>query len=389
MIDVLQRYCEVNLNPGLVGLVDYVNGIDDAGGCLPFDAFMEMALYQPGLGYYAGGLMPFGEQGDFITAPESGRLFGRCLARSVASVMHQLEQGVVLELGAGSGVLAADLLQELDRLDALPERYYILERSGAMCALQRATLSRQVPELARRVEWLEALPEKPLRGVVFGNEVCDAMPVQRFCWLDGEVTELGVRVSGSALSMCERSAGEALQAEVNRLAREYQWSGRYQSELCPVLPAWAQSLADCLASGLLLLIDYGYGQTEYYHPQRSMGTLMCHYRHHAHDDPLWFPGLQDITAFVDFTRLAEAVTDAGMQLEGYASQAQFLVACGIEQVMATFDSQDTQRFLQLSNEAKRLLLPGEMGERFKFIGFSRDLPAAVTGFSSQDLRSRL
>lgn len=363
--------------------------IDDAGGCLPFDGFMEMALYEPGLGYYAGGLTPFGEQGDFITAPESGSLFGRCLARSLASVLRQMEQGAVMELGAGSGELAADLLRELDVLDALPEQYFILERSGVMRALQRETLSRKVPELECRVEWLERLPQQPLSGVVFGNEVCDAMPVQRFCWLDGEVRELGVEVSGSGLANCERPAAEALQAEVHRLGQEYQWSGRYQSELCPALAAWTGTLADCLARGLLLLIDYGYGQAEYYHPQRSMGTLMCHYRHRAHGDPLWFPGLQDITAFVDFTRLAEAATDAGMQLQGYASQAQFLVACGIDQVMAGFDPRDTRRFLQLSNEAKRLMLPGEMGERFKVIGFSRDLAAPATGFGSHDLRSRL
>jgi SAM-dependent MidA family methyltransferase len=363
--------------------------IDNAGGCLPFDEFMEMALYEPGLGYYAGGVIPFGEQGDFITAPESGGLFGRCLARSLASALQQLEQGVVMELGAGSGVLAADLLQQLDALNVLPQRYYILERSGVMRDLQRQTLTSQVPQLFHRVEWLERLPEQPFSGVVFGNEVCDALPVQRFSWLDGEVRELGVEVCSGALSICERPAAEALQAAVQRLASDHQWTGRYQSEWCPALAAWTGSMADRLSRGLLLLIDYGYGQAEYYHPQRSMGTLMCHYRHHAHGDPLWFPGLQDITAFVDFSRLAEAASEAGMQLQGYTSQARFLVDCGIDNILAGFDPQDTARFLRLSNEAKRLMLPGEMGERFKVIGFSRDLVAPVTGFGSQDLRSRL
>ena len=363
--------------------------IEQSGGCIPFDEFMESALYEPGLGYYSNGLMPFGEHGDFITAPESGALFARCLAQCIASVLESLEHGVVLELGAGSGILAADLLSALQHLDVLPERYYILERSAAMRAVQAETLQRRLPEIAARVEWLETLPAQSFAGVIFGNEVADALPVKRFRWSDGSVREPGVGRDNGSLSECECPAGSELEAYVRQLAQVGKWEGDYTSEYCPTLPAWTNSLSDCLSQGLLLMIDYGYGRKEYYHPQRSMGTLICHYRHTAHADPFIYPGLQDITAFVDFTAIAEAACDEGLHLEGYTSQAQFLLACGIDQLMAEADPNDMQRFLQLSNEAKRLMLPGEMGERFKVIGFSRKLEKGVRGFSSQDLRSRL
>lgn len=362
--------------------------IEQGGGCIPFDAFMAAALYEPGLGYYSNGLIPFGEQGDFVTAPESGKLFGRCLARCIASVLGQVEQAEILELGAGSGVLAVDLLGELEKLDALPDRYYILERSAAMRALQQQRLKSQLPGFVQRVQWLDALPESAFSGVIFGNEVADALPVKRFRWRNGQVSELGVGWQNQGLSVCER-CDQLVETHVRQLARMGGWEGDYRSEFCPTLPAWINSLTAVLAQGLLLLIDYGYGRAEYYHPQRSMGTLMCHYRHRAHHDPFHLPGLQDITAFVDFTAIAEAASAAGMQLEGFASQARFLVACGIDQIMAEIDALNTPQFLQLSNEAKRLMLPGEMGDRFKVIGFSRELPQGVKGFDSQDLRSRL
>jgi SAM-dependent MidA family methyltransferase len=363
--------------------------IDDADGCLPFDAFMEMALYEPGLGYYSNGLTPFGAGGDFVTAPESGSLFGRCLARTLNSVLAQLDAGSVLELGAGSGALATHLLQELQSLGRLPQRYFILERSAAMRTLQQRNIERLAPALAGRVSWLDAPPASPFRGVILGNEVADALPVKRFCWRAEGVVELGVSREDGHLVECARPADTGLRDRAGQLAAAAEWCEGYRSEYCPVLQAWTADLAGRLERGLLLLIDYGYGRSEYYHPQRHMGTLVCHYRHHAHADPLWFPGLQDITAFVDFTALAEAASAAGLRLQGYGSQAQFLVACGIDRLLGEVDPADLKRFLNLSNEAKRLLLPGEMGERFKVIGFSRGLDQAVAGFSSKDLRSRL
>ncbi len=363
--------------------------ISDNADCLCFDDFMAMALYEPGLGYYSNGLTPFGEQGDFITAPESGQLFGRCLARSIASVLAQLDGGDVLELGAGSGVLAGVLLDELQQLGVTPRRYLILERTAAMRDLQQKHLQGISASSGVDVEWLEQLPDEPLDGVVFGNEVADALPVSRFHWQVDHVACHGVGWDGEQLSNCSTSAGDIMKCYVSGLAKDYAWQTPYQSEYCPSLPAWVRSLSEGIDRGALMLIDYGYGRAEYYHPQRSMGTLMCHYRHQAHADPLWYPGLQDITAFVDFTAIAEAATDAGMEMLGYTSQAQFLMGCGIDTLLAVADPQDTRRYLTLSNEAKRLMLPSEMGERFKVIGFSRGLERDVLGFTARDLRSRL
>lgn len=363
--------------------------ISSNADCLPFDHFMGMALYEPGLGYYSNGLTPFGEEGDFITAPESGQLFGRCLARSIASVLTQLDGGDVLELGAGSGVLAGVVLTELKQLGVMPRRYRILERTAAMRALQQQHLQTIVKSHGIAVDWLDELPDEQIDGVVFGNEVADALPVSRFHWRDGNVECGGVGWDGEKLSSCRMPAGKSLTEYVRRLAKENDWPGAYQSEYCPSLSAWTSSLSDCIGNGALMLIDYGYGRAEYYHPQRTMGTLMCHYRHQAHPDPLWYPGLQDITAFVDFTTIAEAATDAGMALLGYTSQAQFLMGCGIDMLLSDVDPDDTRRYLMLSNEAKRLMMPSEMGERFKAIGFSRGMTLDMLGFTARDLRSRL
>ena len=370
-------------------LVEYTaEKIRQSDGFLPFDVFMDAALYAPGLGYYSNGLTPFGEQGDFVTAPESGDLFARCLARCVASVLKQIDQASVLELGAGSGVLAADLLCALHALDVLPERYAILERSPAMRAMQQARIA-QLPEALRaRVEWIDKLP-RDWTGVIFGNEVADALPVKRFQYCEGKVRETGVGLAGENLQLQDIEADADSAKRIAGLARQYGWEGDYRTEHCPALADWVESLANCLQQGMLLLIDYGYGRAEYYHPQRNMGTLLCHYRHQAHDNVLWYPGLQDITAFVDFTSVAEAAVDAGLTFAGYTSQGRFLVSAGIDQVMADADPNDLPAFLKMTSDAKRLMLPGEMGDRFKVIGFSRKLDKRITGFVSQDLRSRL
>ncbi|VAW80461.1 SAM-dependent methyltransferase, MidA [hydrothermal vent metagenome] len=358
-----------------------------SGGFLPLDVFMDAALYTPGLGYYSNGLTPFGEQGDFVTAPESGDLFARCLARSLAPVLKQ-GSASLLELGAGSGVLAADLLCALQCIDALPERYAILERSAAMRALQQTRIAQLPSTLQARVEWLDELPRDWV-GIILGNEVADALPVRRLHYRENDVYEMGVEVSAGALQLQEIRADAESAGRIKLLAQEYGWEDGYQTEYCPALNDWVKSLADCLKQGVLVLIDYGYGRSEYYHPQRNMGTLMCHYRHQAHDNVLWYPGLQDITAFVDFTSVAEAATDAGLIFTGYTSQARFLVGAGIDQVMSESDPDDLPNFLKMTSDAKRLMLPGEMGDRFKVIGFSRNLNQEIPGFDSQDLRSRL
>ncbi len=374
------------LSARLVGHI--ADQIRQAGGFIPLDVFMDAALYTPGLGYYSNGLTPFGEQGDFVTAPESGDLFARCLARAVAPVLQGVNGGSLLELGAGSGVLAADMLMALQALDALPQRYAVLERSPAMRALQRARIAQLPQALRSRVEWLDELP-RDWSGVIFGNEVADALPVKRFRYRQGSIAELGVGLSGDALQLQETEAGADDAERIGALAEQYGWEGDYRTEYCPALANWVESLADSLHTGILMLIDYGYGRAEYYHPQRNMGTLLCHYRHQAHDNVLWYPGLQDITAFVDFTSVAEAAVDAGLAFVGYTSQARFLVAAGIDRVMSEADPADLPRFLKMTSDAKRLMLPGEMGDRFKVIAFSRNLDESLAGFDSQDLRSRL
>ncbi len=370
-------------------LVEHLVGqLRQSGGFMPFDVFMDAALYTPGLGYYSNGLTPFGERGDFITAPESGDLFAYCMARSFAPVLQQTGQASVLELGAGSGVFAADVLGALQVLEALPEHYVILERSPAMRALQQTRIESLPETLRSRVTWLETLPAD-WDGVIFANEVADALPVKRFRYRDGEVRESGIGLQGNALQEQDTDV-DAVEAErIRTLAGDYGWEGDYRAEYCPALANWVESLAHCLQRGMLLLVDYGYGRAEYYHPQRNMGTLLCHYRHQAHDNVLWYPGLQDITAFVDFTRVAEAAVEAGLELLGYTSQARFLVGAGIDQVMAAADPNDLPEFLKMTSDAKRLMLPGEMGERFKVIGFSRKLDKRIPGFDAQDLRSRL
>lgn len=363
--------------------------IDAAGGAIPFDRYMEFALYAPGLGYYSNGLRKFGSGGDFVTAPEISDLFGRCIARSIAPVLKETA-GDVLELGAGSGVLAVDLLGELQVLDALPARYLILERSGELRARQQARLSRALADMPVRIEWLDSLPGQAFDGVVFANEVVDALPVKRFRWQPQASVELGVgwrdgRLAESDLPL----TGQRLQQFIDTLAVQHHWEAGYESEWCPSLPAWIAGLAGALGRGLLLFVDYGYGRAEYYHPQRARGTLMCHYRHRVHPDPLLLPGLQDITAYVDFTALAEAASGAGLALAGYTSQANFLLDCGLESMLAAFDPRDRRGWLKKVSELKTLVMPGEMGERFKVMALTKGIDAAPGGFGGRDLRGGL
>lgn len=363
--------------------------IRQAGGALPFDRFMEQALYAPGLGYYSNGLRKFGSGGDFVTAPEIGDLFGRSLARGVAPVVGETG-GDVLELGAGSGALAVDLLRELDSLATLPGRYLILERSAELRERQRHRLQQAAPALCGCVEWLDRLPDKPFDGVILGNEVVDALPVKRFRWRPQEVLELGVGWRDGGLVETTLALGEErLRDFIARVSVSQEWPPGYESEWCPSLSAWLQGLAASLGRGMLLFIDYGYTRAEYYHAQRARGTLMCHYRHRAHADPLRLPGLQDITAYVDFTALAEAAVDAGLHVAGYTSQANFLLDCGLESLLAALDPADHKAYLKKVSEAKTLIMPGEMGERFKVIALCKDLREAPRGFAGKDLRGRL
>ena len=364
--------------------------IERAGGALPFSRYMELCLYAPGLGYYSAGRQKFGPGGDFVTAPELTPLFGRCLARSCASVLETLGGGDLLEFGAGSGRLAVDLLAELAAMDCLPGQYFILERSASLRQRQQALLQAHLPQLLDRVVWLDRLPNAGFRGVMLANEVLDAMAVERFCWNGTDVEWFEVTAAGDGFEWQTRvaSAGDG-QARIAALATECNMAAGFVSEANLALWPWMQAVADVLESGLLLLIDYGYPRHEYYHPQRSAGTLMCHYQHRAHDNPLLWPGLQDITAHVDFTAVAEAAVSAGLSVSAYTTQAWFLLDCGLEGLLQQAGPLESVEYMRQAQHAKTLLLPGEMGERFKCIGLTRGLEQAIPGFRMQDMRSRL
>jgi len=364
--------------------------IHDRGGAIPFSRYMELCLYSPGYGYYSAGSQKFGAAGDFVTAPETSPLFGRCLARTCNGVLEQLEQGDILEFGAGTGALAATLLEELQRLGRLPGRYFILERSGELRSRQQQTLCRLAPRLIERVEWLDTLPEGGFLGVMLANEVLDAMPVERVRWTGNGVERFHVECRGDAFGWRAREAHDPeLVAAVRRLDEGPGLLPGYVSELNMQLPPWLQGIAAALDRGLLLLVDYGYPRHEYYHPQHREGTLMCHYRHRAHGDPFLWPGLQDITAHVDFTAVAEAGAAADLDVHGYTSQAWFLLDCGLDSLLQEAGPSDSAAYLRQAREAKTLILPGEMGERFKCIGLGRGLEGSVPGFRGQDFRYRL
>lgn len=361
-------------------------------GSISFAEYMQMALYEPGLGYYMAGAQKFGAKGDFITAPEVSPLFGHCLAVQCSEVLDRLGAGSILELGAGSGRLALSILQALS--EKPPERYCILEPSAELQLRQVQLLRENLDStLFDRVVWLDALPEKFI-GVCIANEVMDALPVELFNYADDKILQICVqRENETSLSLSTRPAPDALAHQVVELQSELNspFVNGYRSELCTLLVPWVTALADSVQKGVLLLSDYGYPRREYYLPERGQGTLACYYQHHFHDDVLFHPGLQDITAHVDFTRVIEAGSAAGLALLGYTSQAGFLLDCGLSGIaakqMQACVSEPQQ--LTLSREIKTLTLPGEMGERFQFMALGKNYASPLLGFASQDLSYRL
>lgn len=361
------------------------DAITRAGGELPFSEFMRLALYAPGLGYYRVGTEKFGAAGDFVTAPEVSALFGTVVGNQIAETLAQAGGDTVLEVGAGSGRFALTVLRALANAGRLPGRYLILEISGELVERQKKLLESE-PELAARVHWLQRLPEAPIRGVILANEVVDALPVERFGWSPGQTTRLGVRSKGGSFRWTPMPAPAWLVNRAEGLAERYAWPRDYVSEVCPELAPWVGALANVLERGAMLLLDYGLPEHEFYHPQRSMGTLICHYRHRAHEDPLLWPGLQDISAWVDFSALARAGQAAGLELGGFSSQAHFLLGGGIGEALEHV--RDERERLQITGEIKRLTLPSEMGEAFKALALVRDVPPPPA-FGFRDLCSRL
>ena len=361
-----------------------------AGGWISFERYMDVALYAPGIGYYSAGARKLGPGGDFTTAPEVSALFGACLARQCADVIEGLNAASILEIGAGTGALAADILARLESLRRLPARYRVLEVSADLRDRQRRTLEARVPHLLEHVEWIEDPAVAAFDGVILANEVLDALPVTRFRWHTTHCEELGVSVEHDRFVWAARPAHAALVEECRALAAAAGgWDEGYVSEYCGRLAAWTAEVTRALGRGLALWIDYGLPRRQYYLPERHDGTLMCHFRQRAHDDPFWYPGLQDITAWVDFTRLAEACAPAGFSLAGFCTQSYLLAALGVDMEMRELARGDDNRFARLANEARRLMLPGEMGERFKAMAWVRGLEMPVLGVSLQDLRHTL
>lgn len=359
------------------------NEIDAAGGWLPFSRYMALALYSPGLGYYSGGAHKFGHRGDFVTAPELSPLFARTLARQVAPLMAH-SAAHLLEAGAGTGALAADLLLALEDLSALPERYDILELSAELKARQRTTIGERAAHLLDRVRWLDRLPTR-FSGVVIGNEVLDAMPVDCVTWGERGIGCQGVARAGQGFAWQARPADGALLAAAQHLAPPRP----YTSEIGLAARAWVGAWGEILEHGALLLIDYGFPAAEFYHPDRATGTLMCHYRHHAHTDPFCWPGLTDITAHVDFTAMAQAAFDSGLEVLGYTSQATFLMNCGVLEILERDLPEAPQARAQHTQAANLLLSPAEMGELFKVLAIGRGLPGGLIGFQRGDRTHRL
>jgi SAM-dependent MidA family methyltransferase len=378
-----------------------------AGGWLSFERFMELALYAPGLGYYSAGSVKIGVGGDFVTAPEVSELFNRCVARQCAEILTATG-GEILELGAGTGRMAAVVLSALAAQGVLPERYAILEVSADLAARQRAHLAQLPPQLRERVVWLERLPASPLRGVMLANEVADALPCRRFIWRDGAVRELGVALAEAAASggnaafggpagfdeeTCFRELSAAADAPLVQACEgllaslEGELPQGYASEVCLRVQPWIASLSECLGRGVLLLSDYGLPRRHYYHRERASGTLRCHFKQRAHADPYINVGVQDITAWVDFTRIAEAALAANLTVSGFATQAAFLLATGLEGFVAEAD--DGAPRARLAGEARRLVMPEEMGEAFKFMALTRGYDSPLSGFALQDLRHLL
>ncbi len=355
--------------------------LDRSGGWIGFERYMQRALYEPGLGYYSGGSSKFGAAGDFVTAPELSDVFGRALAREIGPILESSTSPVILEVGAGSGRLAESILAALDEDASLRPSYQILEPSADLRERQRTRLA----PFEDRLTWLDQLPDEAFDGVIVANEVLDAFPVKRFVKSETRVSALGVGNEGGNFIWTERPADPELQAAVDGLESSlgYLLPVGFRSEFSPHLAPWIASLADVLRRGAMLIIDYGLVAGEYYHPSRYEGTLQCHYRHRVHSDPFLHPGLQDISAWVDFSACTRAATAAGLNVAGFTTQGQFLLEGGAAELLpfsdGIVDVEQAQAF-------KTLVLPGEMGERFKVLLLTRDVEHILPG---RDLRDRL
>ncbi len=350
-------------------------------GVISFARFMEMALYQPGLGYYSAGLKKFGKEGDFVTSPELGDLFARSQAQVFQAVLAQYDDAIVLELGAGMGSFCRDVLLALDELGQLPEAYWILEISADLKQQQKETVSQLPKQLADKVVWLDALPTQTFNGVVFGNEVIDALPVEIFSQQSGQKKRLMLADEKGLLTEQWHDFPEDLAQQLS--SKSLELNEGYRSEFIPHLKQWLSGITSYLQSGLVLWVDYGFGAPAFYHPDRNQGTVVCHQRHEANFNPYQSVGLQDITAFVDFTHVAECLNQLGCEIAGFTNQADFLMSAGIANLLNP--EGDYTNYYQQASEMKHLMLPTEMGEKFKVLAATKNYQGPLLGFDNNRL----
>lgn len=366
--------------------------INANGGSIHFADYMHHALYAPGLGYYSAGLQKFGAQGDFLTAPEISSLFSLCLARFIGKILEICGHGDVLEVGPGSGVMASDMWSHWRTQSTQPAHYFLLEVSADLRDRQRARLAAQAPKVFSRFRWLDDLPRSGFRGVVVANEVLDAMPVHLFDTKNDAVWERHVRTHGDQFVWEKVPISEGPVWERVQLLMD-NWRAddvpEYQSEINLAMGLWLARAAPMLDQGVILVLDYGYTQREYYHSQRTQGTLMCYYKHHSHGNPLIYPGLQDITASIDFTALAGTAVACGLDVLGFTTQAHFLLSAGLGELMIHEGDSNEMVRLKRAQEAKKLLMPGEMGELIKVLVLGKNLPEDIPALHPFDLRSKL
>ncbi len=373
-------------------LIEHIKtSIRKQGGMIGFDEYMNMALYEPGLGYYSAGSRKFGPEGDFVTAPELSSLFSQCLANQCAQILDIIGAGAILELGAGTGIMARDLLLALEKQNTLPEQYFILEVSADLKQRQQALINEALPHYIDRVVWLDALPAAGVSGIILANEVLDALPVKRFRKTADGYRELKVGFDDNDFIWVETVADSSLTEELRRLEDTLSvlLPAGFISEINIRLGSWLRALERTLARGVMLFIDYGDCAAEYYHPKKTAGSLLCHYRHRVHDDPFFYAGLQDITSSVNFTAVAECADSIGLHVSGYTNQTYFLCACGLESLLAKVHADDIKTQTKIAQQVRTLTMPEAMGERFKVMALTKKYDYAPQGFTLMDQRVRL
>ena len=373
-------------------LTTYIkNLIDEQAGTIGFDEYMNTVLYQPGLGYYSAGCQKFGSDGDFVTAPEVSKLFSKCLASQCSQILDDFEESAILEIGAGTGVMARDLLLDLDQCNSLPDKYYIFEISADLKQKQQRLLKQSIPKYIDNIIWLDTLPEAKIKGLIIANEVLDALPVKRFKKESNLFKEVKVTFSNNKFCWTNTTAEPELLDSLMKLEKQLPTSfpNNYYSEKNINLKIWLDSVQSVIEEGVILFIDYGYAASDYYHPNKSDGNLLCHYQHNSHNNPFFYPGLQDITSSVDFTAVAQYAEELGLHVKGYNNQTYFLFGCGLEDLIPDMDSLDIKSQVMIAQQLRMLTMPDEMGERFKVIALAKKYNKKLLGFSIMNQRNQL